>query len=56
MEPAVVHGAFIVADKRYNSPNWGSKGAIRRGEIAIFVYPYDRTVYDIKRIIALPGD
>jgi signal peptidase I len=56
MEPAVVHGDFIFADMRYNCPNWGCKGAIRRGDIAVFVYPNDRTVYYIKRIIALPGD
>lgn len=56
MEPAVQHGDIIFADMRYNCPNWGCKGAIQRGDIAIFVYPNDRTLYYIKRIIALPGD
>ena len=47
-------GDFITADKRYNCP--GCKHAIRRGDIAIFTYPNNRTAYYIKRIIGLPGD
>ena len=54
MEPDILNGDFIFADKRYNCP--GCKEAVRRGDIAIFVYPNDRTRYYIKRIIGLPGD
>src|SRR2546426_40217 len=54
MEPSVLKGDFIFADKRYSCP--GCKQAVRRGDIAIFAYPNDRTVYYIKRVIGLPGD
>lgn len=54
MEPGVLRGDYIFADKRYNCP--GCKGAVERGDIAIFVYPNNRTRYYIKRIIGLPGD
>ena len=54
MEPAVLQGDFIFADKRYNCP--GCKHAIHRGDIAIFTYPNNRTLLYIKRIVALPGD
>jgi signal peptidase I len=54
MEPTVLMGDVLFADKRYNCP--GCKQAIRRGDIAIFTYPNDRTMLYIKRVIALPGD
>lgn len=54
MEPTVVQGDILFADKRYNCG--GCKHRIRRGDIAIFTYPNDRTLKYIKRIIALPGD
>lgn len=54
MEPGVLRGDVLFADKRYNCG--GCKGRIRRGDIAIFTYPNDRTLKYIKRIIALPGD
>jgi len=54
MEPSVLMGDTLFADKRYNCP--GCKYRIERGDIAIFTYPNDRTVKYIKRIIALPGD
>lgn len=54
MAPSVLQGDFIFADKRYNCP--GCKQGVRRGDIAIFSYPNERTLYYIKRIIALPGD
>ncbi len=61
MEPAVLQGDFLFADKRYNRAGWagipgGGTTAIGRGDIAIFTYPNDRTQKYIKRIIALPGD
>lgn len=54
MEPGILKGDVLFADMRYNCP--GCKGAVKRGDIAIFVYPNDRTLNYIKRVIALPGD
>ena len=54
MEPTLMHGDFIFADKRYNCPN--CKGDVQRGDIVIFTSPNHRTVYYIKRIIGLPGE
>jgi signal peptidase I len=54
MEPSILMGDYLLADKRYNCPN--CKHAVKRGDIAIFTYPNDRTFYYIKRIVALPGD
>ena len=54
MQPNVLKGDFLFADKQVDCP--GCKHSIRRGDIAIFVYPNDRTLYYIKRVIGLPGD
>jgi signal peptidase I len=54
MEPGIMQGDFIFADKRYNCPN--CKSRVMAGDIGIFVYPNDRTLYYIKRVIGLPGD
>ena len=54
MEPSILQGDYIFADKRYNCP--GCRQGVRRGDIAIFAYPNDRSVRYIKRVIALPGD
>jgi signal peptidase I len=54
MEPSVLKGDMIWADKRYNCP--GCKQGVHRGDIAIFAYPNDRSVRYIKRVIGLPGD
>lgn len=54
MEPGVMKGDFFFADKRYNCP--GCKQGVRRGDIALFAYPNDRTMLYIKRIVGLPGD
>ena len=54
MEPTLMHGDFIFADKRYNCPN--CKGEVQRGDIVIFTSPNRRTVYYVKRIIGLPGE
>lgn len=54
MMPSVMSGDYLFADKRYNCPQ--CKQQIQRGDIAIFVYPNNRTIYYIKRIIGLPGD
>lgn len=53
MQPTLLPNDFIFADKRYNRT--GGQ-AIQRGDIAIFIYPNDRSVYFIKRVIGLPGD
>ena len=54
MEPSVLQGDFLIADKRYNCP--GCKYRIEPGDIAIMAMPNDRTRLFIKRIIAMPGD
>jgi signal peptidase I len=54
MEPTVMTGDMFFADKRYNCP--GCKTAVKRGDIAIFAYPDNRTMYFIKRIIGMPGE
>ena len=54
MSPTLKSGDMIFADMSYNCPTCFK--AVKRGDIAIFVYPYNRTQYFVKRIIALPGD
>jgi signal peptidase I len=54
MQPGIVRGDSLFADKRYNCP--GCKTAVAIGDIGIFVFPNDRTQYYIKRVIGLPGD
>ncbi len=54
MEPGVLAGDILFADKRYNCPNCASP--VARGDVAIFTYPNNRTQNYIKRVIALPGD
>ena len=54
MAPTLLPGDFLFADKRYNCPQ--CKRAVRRNDVAIFVYPNDRTMYFVKRIVGLPGD
>ncbi|WP_020396589.1 signal peptidase I [Thiolinea disciformis] len=54
MEPNLIAGDYILADMRYNCPN--CEFAVKRGDIAIFVYPNDRTIRYVKRVIGLPGD
>jgi signal peptidase I len=53
MMPTIMPGARFFADKRVGHPG-GPK--VRRGEIAVFTYPNDRTTMYVKRIIGLPGD
>src|SRR3954451_8279096 len=54
MQPGILPGDWLFADKRYNCP--GCKTRVAIGDIGIFVYPNDRTQYYIKRVIGLPGD
>ena len=37
MQPTLLPGDFVTADMRYNCP--GCKHAVKRGDVAIFVYP-----------------
>lgn len=53
MLPGILPGDQVFADKRVGHPG-GRK--LRRGDIAVFVYPNDRTTLFVKRIIGLPGD
>jgi signal peptidase I len=53
MIPAILPGDRFFADKRVGRPG-GVK--VRRGDIAVFRYPDDRTTLYVKRIVGLPGD
>jgi signal peptidase I len=53
MLPTIVPGDRFFADKRVGHPG-GVR--LRRGAIAVFVYPNDRTTMFVKRVIGLPGD
>jgi len=54
MQPGILRGDRLFADKRYNCP--GCKTAVAIGDIGVFVFPNDRTQYYIKRVVGLPGD
>lgn len=54
MEPSVLQGDYLFANKSYNCPN--CLQSVERGDVAIFVYPDNRSFHYIKRIIGLPGD
>jgi signal peptidase I len=54
MSPNLEKGDLIFVDRNVNSPE--SKRKLKHGDIAIFVYPNDRTTIYVKRIIGLPGD
>ncbi|HEX7507964.1 MAG TPA: signal peptidase I [Polyangia bacterium] len=53
MLPTIMPGDRFFADKRVGHPG-GVK--LRRGAIAVFLYPNDRTTLFVKRIVGLPGD
>lgn len=54
MEPALIAGDFIYADKHYNC--LGCEPIVQRGDIITFTYPNNRSMGYIKRVIGLPGD
>jgi signal peptidase I len=53
MLPTIFPGDRVFADKRVGHLG-GEK--LRRGAIAVFVYPNDRTMLFVKRVVGLPGD
>jgi signal peptidase I len=54
MAPALWPGDIVFVDRRYACI--GCAAPVRRGEVAVFAYPDDRTQYYVKRVIGLPGD
>ncbi|MEZ5538031.1 MAG: signal peptidase I [Thiolinea sp.] len=54
MEPTLVAGDFIFADKRYNCAS--CKHEVQHGDVVVFTFPNNRNVNYIKRVIGLPGD
>lgn len=54
MEPTLVAGDFIFADKRYNCA--GCEHTVQRGDVVVFIYPNDRNINYIKRVIGMPGE
>jgi signal peptidase I len=54
MAPALWPGDIVFVDRRYACI--GCAAPVRRGDVAVFAYPDDRTVYYVKRVIGLPGD
>lgn len=53
MSPTILAGDRIFADKTVGKPG-GAR--LWRGALAIFIYPNDRTMTFIKRVVGLPGD
>lgn len=54
MSPTLLSGDMLFANMSYNCPTCFK--AVKRGDVAIFVYPDNRNQYFVKRIVALPGD
>ena len=54
MAPTVLKGDVLFANKNYNCPN--CRTHVSRGDVAVFVYPNNRTQHYIKRVIGLAGD
>lgn len=54
MSPTLLPGDILFADMRYNCPRCAN--TVQRNDVAIFVYPNNRNLHYVKRIIALPGD
>ena len=53
MAPSLLPGDLVFADMHYNCH---ACRPVQRGDVAIFTYPNDRTLYYVKRVVALPGD
>jgi signal peptidase I len=54
MAPGIVRGDFLFADKRVNCP--GCRHETAPGDVALFVFPDNRGMVFIKRVIGMPGD
>ena len=54
MLPGIEKGDFVFADKNVNCKGCGRQ--LQRGDVALFLYPKNRNLVFIKRIIGLPGD
>jgi signal peptidase I len=54
MTPTLWPGDFVFADMRYGCV--ACRQPVRRGDVAIFANPNDRTLLYVKRVVALPGD
>lgn len=54
MAPGILRGDFLFADKRVNCP--GCARTVRHGDVALFIYPDNRNMVFIKRIVGMPGD
>ena len=54
MAPTLWPGDFVFADMRYACV--GCSQPVRRGDVAVFANPNDRTQLYVKRVLALPGD
>lgn len=54
MAPTLWPGDIVFTDRRYACI--GCAAPVRRGDVAVFAYPDDRTMYYVKRVIGLPGD
>lgn len=63
LKPTLKVGDFVLVNKfiyGIRLPVWQKKllttGSIKRGDILVFHYPLDPSLYFIKRVIGLPGD
>ncbi|GJL82166.1 MAG: hypothetical protein DHS20C01_18000 [marine bacterium B5-7] len=54
MAPGILRGDFLFADKRVNCP--GCSRSLQPGDVALFIYPDNRNLVFIKRVIGMPGD
>lgn len=62
MENTLLVGDFLLADKLHFADAGGAWGRvlpyrnIQRGDIIVFRYPIEPSVYFVKRVVAVPGD
>ena len=54
MAPGIVRGDFLFADKRVNCP--GCRRGLTHGDVVLFIFPDNRNMVFIKRIVGMPGD
>jgi signal peptidase I len=62
MENTLLVGDFLLADKLHFADAGGAWGRvlpyreIQRGDVVVFRYPIEPSVYFVKRVVAVPGD